>query len=162
MLLNNAEEALGADVASAFASWPARALGLQDAVRPVATDNRLHRWEWLRAEDGRILKGDALDHCEAHDLVGCQDIAYDVVGSLVEFAWYGAARKAFLRHIEGHSRAALHPGLLAFYLPCYLAFQLGAFTMACGSVAGDSPDRARLQDEADRYATSLLEVAGRL
>jgi hypothetical protein len=162
MLLHNAEEALGADVASAFTSWPARALDLQDEVRPVATDNRLHRWEWLRAEDGRILKGDALDHCEAHDLVGCQDIAYDVVGAVVEFAWYGAARKAFLRHFEGHSRSALNPALLAFYLPCYVAFQLGSFTMACDSVPEYSPERARLQDEADRYATALLEVAGRL
>jgi hypothetical protein len=162
MLLHNAEEALGADAALAFASWPARALDLQDEVRPVATDNRLHRWEWLRAEDGRILKGDAFDHCEAHDLVGCQDIAYDVVGAVIEFGWYGAERREFLRHFEGHSRNALNPGLLAFYLPCYVAFQLGSFTMACDSVPENSPDRARLDDEADRYATALLEVAGRL
>ena len=161
MLLHNVEEALGADVASAFASWPARALDLQDDVRPVATDNRLHCWEWFRAEDGRILKGDALDHCEAHDLVGCQDIAYDVVGALVEFAWYGAARKTFLRHFEGHARDGLHPALLAFYLPCYVAFQLGSFVMACDSVPDNSPERARLQREADRYATALLELAGR-
>jgi hypothetical protein len=84
-----------------------------------------------------------------------------VVGALVEFAWYGAARKTFLRHFEGHARDALHPALLAFYLPCYVAFQLGSFVMACDSVPDNSPERARLQREADRYATALLELAGR-
>jgi hypothetical protein len=51
----------------------------------AATDNRLHQWEWLIRDDGSILKTDAIDHCSAHDLVGCQDIAWDVAGAIVEF-----------------------------------------------------------------------------
>jgi hypothetical protein len=35
---------------------------LQPRVRPVLTDNRLHRWEWIGSGDGRWLKTDAVDH----------------------------------------------------------------------------------------------------
>ena len=58
-------------------------------VRRVETDNRLHRWEWL-AGPSRLLKTDAVDHAAAHDLVGCQDIAWDVAGAEVELGLSGA------------------------------------------------------------------------
>jgi hypothetical protein len=33
---------------------------------------------------GRLLKTDALDHHARHDLVGCQDVPWDIVGVTVE------------------------------------------------------------------------------
>ena len=35
-------------------------------------------------KDPTLLKTDALDHSEGHDLIGCQDIAWDVVGAATE------------------------------------------------------------------------------
>ena len=58
--------------------------GLKGAVRRVETDNRLHAWEWLHTPDGRLLKTDALDHHAGHDLIGCQDITWDIAGATVE------------------------------------------------------------------------------
>lgn len=57
----------------------------ESSVRRVQTDNRMHAWEWLRRRGGQILKTDAADHCDAHDLIGCQDIAWDAVGARIEF-----------------------------------------------------------------------------
>ena len=39
-------------------------------LRPIHVDGRLHAWEWVRAEDGRLIKTDAIDHAGAHDLIG--------------------------------------------------------------------------------------------
>lgn len=93
-------------------------------LRRVHTDNRLHAWEWLKLPDGRILKTDALDHDDAHDLIGCQDIAWDIAGANVEF---GLSPEE-----TGHLTQAVgaDPELVAFYRPCYAAFQLGLWTYA--------------------------------
>src|SRR3954453_21950736 len=52
--------------------------------RHVLTDNRMHAWEWLVTPEGRILKADALDHHRGNDLVGPQDVAWDLAGAAVE------------------------------------------------------------------------------
>lgn len=110
-----------------------RIAALQAAVRPVHTDSRLHRWEWLDA-DGTILKTDAIDHAQAHDLVGCQDIAWDIAGAAVEFD-LSPDQVASLAE-------AVMPGqprdLIACLIPCYLAFQLGWW-----SYAGDTGSAQR-------------------
>ena len=64
--------------------WAHRIGALERGLRRTETDNRLHVWEWLIRPDGRLLKTDALDHHAAHDLVGCQDVAWDVAGAVVE------------------------------------------------------------------------------
>ncbi|WP_431268207.1 hypothetical protein [Dankookia sp. P2] len=65
-----------------------------------------------------------MDHHAAHDLIGCQDIAWDVAGAMVELG---------LDPVLPVDR-----GLLGFLLPCYCAFQLGAWTMALDA----APDAA--------------------
>lgn len=92
--------------------------------RPVAIDGRLHAWEWLRTPDGALLKTDALDHCCAHDLVGGQDIAWDVAGAAVEFALDEAGAER-LRAAVGAD-----PALTAFCRLAYPAFQAGLWTFA--------------------------------
>jgi hypothetical protein len=81
----NTEQRLGPEVARRLEDWSALVPALEAKVRRVHTDNRMRRHEWLALPDGRILKTDALDHSAAHDLVGCQDIAWDVVGAAVEW-----------------------------------------------------------------------------
>jgi hypothetical protein len=55
--------------------------------------------------------------------------------------------------VERESRSRLDPELTAFLRPCYLAFQLGYYTLAAG--AGDVAERARLQMRINRYANLL-------
>ena len=120
----NAAEALGAAGAEAADRLTPDIHRLDALTRRVETDGRLHRWEWLLAPDGRPLKTDALDHCEAHDLIGAPDIAWDVAGAEIEHD--------LSPHQTEHLRARLdvHPDLLAFHRLAYPAFQLGYWTMA--------------------------------
>jgi hypothetical protein len=155
MARHNAEEALGPDVARSFDRWTAEDLAqLAERVRPVETDNRLHAWEWLVRSDGRLLKCDALDHHAGHDLVGCQDIAWDVVGATVELELPASAQARLCAVVERAAGRALDPQLIALLTPCYLAFQLGSWTMAARAAPGPE-EAARLWRAAGRYATRL-------
>jgi hypothetical protein len=81
----NTEQAIGADRALAWNAWQPHLELLESMVSRADTDNRLHRWEWLLAgASGVILKADALDHAFGHDLVGSQDIAWDIAGASIE------------------------------------------------------------------------------
>jgi hypothetical protein len=99
--------------------------GLRD--RPVYVDGRLHAWEWRLVSTG-FCKLDAVDHAVAHDLVGAQDIAWDVAGAQVEFG-LSPEEAAWLAAAAGANETAAR--LLA---PCYAAFQGGLFKLV-----GDGP-----------------------
>ncbi|TCZ59887.1 hypothetical protein [Roseicella aquatilis] len=147
MARHNAAEALGEDAAGWFSRWtPGDLARLDRLARPVETDNRMQAWEWLRLPDGRLLKADAVDHHAAHDLVGCQDIAWDVAGAVVELG------------LDPLPMA--EPALLALLLPCYCAFQLGAWSMAADS-APDAAEAGRCRAAARRYAQRLQEEMAR-
>src|SRR5262249_59004195 len=79
MISRNVFLALGPDAAAA-----ARRAAPPGRWTPVAIDGRLHAWEWLLAPSGRVLKTDGVDHHAAHDLVGRQDVLWDVAGAVVE------------------------------------------------------------------------------
>ena len=121
------------DAAPLLAEWtPERLHRLEGRVRPVHVDARLHRWEWLATPDG-LLKTDAMDHSEAHDLVGCQDIAWDVAGATVEFELTSDARDRLTRRVVGEDPAAGE--LVDCMTLCYLGFQIGWWTYAAGERA---------------------------
>ncbi len=148
----NTEQRLGPEVARRLEDWSALVPALEAKVRRVHTDNRMRRHEWLALPDGRILKTDALDHSAAHDLVGCQDIAWDVVGAAVEWGLTEDETAGLVDRVQREAGHVVDTGLVAFYRPCYLAFQLGAATMAAQALAGCETEAARLNRAADRYA----------
>ncbi|MBB1600443.1 hypothetical protein [Variovorax sp. UMC13] len=121
-----------------------------DVVR-VETDNRMHRWEWL-AGRSLLLKTDAVDHAAAHDLVGCQDIAWDMVGAEVEWGLSPAELRTVAAR-AGQQGAHINMSLIALLRPSYLAFQWAHFAMAVN--AADAPERAALVAERDRYRRAL-------
>jgi hypothetical protein len=123
------------------------------AVVPVRIDGRLHRWEWLRTADGRLCKTDALDHAAAHDLVGCQDIAWDVAGATVELGLSDPAAEALRRAVaDGAGRAVGAEAVAAFRL-CYAAFQGGLWRMT-------GEENAGTERQIRRYLAELRRVAG--
>jgi hypothetical protein len=130
---------------------------LQAAVRPVAVDGRLHPHEWIETPDGRILKTDAVDHHAAHDLVGCQDVAWDVAGAAVEFHLAGDACEDLRARV---ARRAGHPvdrRLVAFMTLAYAAFQLGRSTFAAAD--SDPAEAARHQADVARYRTVTAGIS---
>jgi hypothetical protein len=131
---------------------PGSVAELEARVHRIEVDGRLHAWEWLVGDGGVLVKADAYDHHAGHDLIGCQDITWDLAGAAVELE-LTAAEQQRLAAIAGETTArAVDRDLLAFARRCYLAFQLGRHALAT-SAGGD--EAARLQSAADRYAAQL-------
>lgn len=126
-----------------FAGWDPDLRRL--APEPVQVDGRLHAHEWLRLPDGRLLKADALDHHRSHDLVGCQDIAWDQAGAVVEL---------------GMPLPSAKPNLEAFYRVAYCAFQIGAHTLGKGM--SPPAEQARLDAAIARYRLALVDAVEHL
>lgn len=155
MTLYNTGEALGQVVAEALARVMPSGEHLDRRMRRTDTDNRMHAWEWL-VLDGRLLKTDALDHSSGHDLVGHQDIAWDIAGAIVELSLSSNETDRLCTIIEREGGHPVDPQILAFLYPCYLAFQMGASLMAAHAL-GEGPEADRLRRQARRYARPLKE-----
>jgi hypothetical protein len=120
------------------------ALPSQRALRPMVVDGRLHAWEWIRTEDGRLVKTDALDHCQAHDLVGAQDLAWDVAGAAVEFGLDAEETERLRTRVEASAGHTIERRAVSALTAAYLAFQIGWWRMAAEGVEGARAlDRAR-------------------
>jgi hypothetical protein len=124
-----------------------------DRLRPMQVDGRLHVWEWRQGPDGVLRKTDALDHCCAHDLIGCQDIGWDLAGAGVEFALSEPEARALERRVLGHE----DPVRTDCFRGLYCAFQAGAWWMAARAAEGE--DRERAARQRDAYAARLRQWA---
>ena len=145
----------GLETDAVVTSWSALARNF----RRVQTDGRLHAWEWLVTIDGQLLKADALDHCCAHDLVGAQDITWDIAGAEAEFELSGAEAMALRGRVERISRRPVDEGLRCAMRIAYAAFQLGWWRMAAESAGGE--DRVRAARQAERYLVFARRICRR-
>ncbi len=155
MCRRNLRLALGEQVASAIDRWNAATLAL--AVHRVRSDNKLDRDEWLRRPDGRLLKTDALDHHQAHDLVGCQDMAWDIAGAIVEFALSYDDIRQLIEAAEAAAGRRVNPDLLSFYRVAYCCFRLGAARMVA-ELCSDAAERERMSSRAMHYETAVISL----
>jgi hypothetical protein len=154
----NAAQALGPELAARLEAWEPRLASIARAVRRMETDNRLHAWEWLWLPGGRILKTDGVDHCRGHDLVGCQDLAWDLAGAAVELELTEAEQATLREAVARHGGTLPEPEVLRFHLLCYLAFQLGHHALAASALEGSVPEEAaRLRRAAQRYGEALRQ-----
>jgi hypothetical protein len=155
MCRRNLSLALGEEAARKIERWNAAALsrGLQRA----RTDNKLDREEWLRLADGHLLKTDAVDHHCGHDLIGCQDMAWDVAGAIVEFALDADGARQLVEATEQASRRRLNPALLEFYSVAYCCFRLGQAKLAVES-CGDSGESRRVDSRAAYYEAAVRSL----
>ncbi|WP_315927034.1 hypothetical protein [Mesorhizobium sp. SP-1A] len=149
MAIENSREALGAEAARQMEMRLADLETLSGRIHRVRTDNRLHAWEWLVTNDG-FLKLDAVDHCCAHDLVGCQDIAWDLADGIAEHDLQ-ADEIVLLGELLKREGIEVERELTSMLLPCYLAFQLGMWTTAEGAGPGNA-------GVAERYARKLSQA----
>ncbi|TIP06082.1 MAG: hypothetical protein E5X76_09585 [Mesorhizobium sp.] len=153
MAVQNCEEALGERFALALQSWFA-CQPSPGPTRRVEIDGRLHAWEFLVSPHGSLLKTDAFDHCRSHDLIGCQGIEWDIAGARVEHDLSAAELSKLVVCIE----TSIDRDLVDYFEPCYLAFQLGLWTIARQSA--DDEDRLRSTRAVERYKTGLVRLLG--
>jgi hypothetical protein len=153
MALVNAEALGGAELRERVDERLAALSEVEARLRPIHVDGRLHLWEWRLGPDGVLRKTDALDHSCAHDLVGPQDIGWDLAGAAIEFDLDPAQARDLERRVLGEpdpDRSDLFRGL-------YSAFQTGLWAMAEAGAAG--PDRDRAGQQSRRYAEVLRRWA---
>ena len=155
MARRNTALALGDGFAESLAAWQPQLDDLQSEVRAVCTDNRLHPWEWLQTPDGRLLKADALDHHAAHDLIGCQDVTWDIAGAAVEFALSDEEKDELCRIVARAVGRPVHRRLLALSERCYAAFQIGYWSLAADALAAFPAEASRTRAAAAAYARTL-------
>jgi hypothetical protein len=118
----------------------------------------MDRHEWLRLSSGRLLKTDALDHHSAHDLIGCQDMAWDIAGATIEFGLDAPEADALVAGSERASGRYVDRELLEFYGIAYLAFRLGQASLAAQTGASGAAEVARLKAAAEHYAAGLQQL----
>ncbi|UAX98394.1 hypothetical protein LAC81_35280 (plasmid) [Ensifer adhaerens] len=124
-----------------------------EAVRPVDIDGRLHRWEWSLHAGQNYLKADALDHSTGHDLIGFQDVAWDLAGACVEFDLSRSETDALRSIVSKNCGRDVNTKLQTCLEPCYSAFQLGLWVSArSGAADADVP---QLEETASRYRRHL-------
>ncbi len=149
---------IAANVGEALGQAAARALGSSlpsgAPLRPVGVDGRLHAWEWRVTPDGRLFKTDALDHDDAHDLIGRQDLAWDVAGAEIEL---GLCEAESARLTLRLGPSAPDPAALRLMRAAYPAFQLGLWSQA--AEASDPAERARIAPLLAAYASRLKALA---
>jgi hypothetical protein len=158
MAKRNVSLGLGETFTGALERWNERLPKLSALVQPIETDGKLERHEWLQLPDGRLLKSDALDHCQSHDLIGCQDVTWDIAGAAIEFDleepeidWLADA----IGMISGHP---VHRKLLRFMTVAYLALRFGQASLSCQMVDPNDAESGRLDALAGRYRRRLEAV----
>jgi hypothetical protein len=152
MMRENVAESLG----DAWLGAVEALAGSRDALeagRAVAVDGRMLPHEWLAAGE-RYVKTDGVDHHDDHLFPGRQDVAWDVAGTICEFALDEAAARAF---VTACSRRLADPRLgarLPFYTAAYLAYRVGYCRLATSSVDEDE-ERVRFETLGARYRGQL-------
>lgn len=153
MLRRNVALGVGMQAAEALERWRPSLGALEARVCRIETDNRMHPWEWIELE-GRWLKTDGVDHAHAHDLVGCQDLGWDLAGARFELGLDPDDCARLDRVVSALGARLPPPDLRAFLERAYLAFQLGAWTMA-GDATADPEERQRTDARVGFYRSAL-------
>jgi hypothetical protein len=159
MCTHNALQLLGDAAARELEPYRQRLLHLSERARPVAIDGKLDRHEWLVLREGHVQKTDALDHHLGHDLIGCQDIAWDVAGAKVELDLRASELDRLLASLRDGAGVRLEPLDLRFYELAYLCFSAGHASLARLALSACAPaEAARMMASTERYTQKLAEV----
>ena len=157
MARRNISLEFGEDAARKLDRWEPRLEPLERRTVRIRTDNKLDRHEWLRARDGSLIKCDALDHHQAHDLIGCQSIEWDVAGAIAEFDLDQSDIEHFIAATEEWGCLPIDRELLGFCRTAYLAFRMGQ--MRLGATMAEAPaEQLRLRLRGDRYTAELQHL----
>lgn len=147
MAVQNAAEALG-PLARTLGDEGERLWKLESQVHPVAQDGRLQPHEWIVTPGGTLLKTDATEHHLGHDLVGPQDIGWDVAGLEAEWELDPHELRLVETVIAREAGRRLSPELLDVYRVVYRAFRMGQLWMGAESVGRTSREGRRLESAA--------------
>ncbi len=154
MVVTNISEGLGDTWLSRLHSR-LKTCGASWCERTVALDGRMLPHEWIRTSGG-YLKTDAVHHHDDHFFPGCQDIAWDVAGTCLEFNLQPDDRQRLIERYQELSGDSTIVARLPLHAITYLAYRLGYTTLAASNLGQDA-DGKRFLDDVLRY-TQLLRA----
>ncbi|MDB5597680.1 MAG: hypothetical protein JWM36_4641 [Hyphomicrobiales bacterium] len=144
MAITNVGVALGSDAASRMQAVLFNFSELFRGSVRCCIDGRMHAHKWLTDGMGHYLKTDAVEHHAGHDLVGAQDIAWDIAGADSAFHLTRRDTEQLRLAVEDASGKPVSENLLESLTYVQPAFELGRLWLAVGANAG-SPEEGRLQ-----------------
>jgi hypothetical protein len=121
-----------------------------EGKRHVLVDGRMLPHEWIRTQDGRLMKCDATAHGDDHFFPGpSTDICWDLAGAIIEWQMSPDGTQRFIDRYR--SLSGDDPGLrLPAFLLAYAVFRMAYCKMAAAAMQA-SGEETRLQDSYLRY-----------
>lgn len=107
----------------------------------VAIDGHVMSHEWIKTENG-FKKVDSLEHWSDQFFIGCQNIAWDIAGFMIEFELEEKMKRKLVDHYIRLTNDVDIESRLPFYLTAYCAFRIGYITLANLSVP-DTKEKER-------------------
>lgn len=150
----NLREAFGA-------GWPRSLNRFVERFRPTSHvpcygDGHMAPHEWVRTDEAKVFKTDAVGHDCDHTLVGQQAVHWDVAGVIVEWGLNEPQVDQFVRDCD-HVGVSISEEELLFYQLAYGAFRLGFCTMNQG-LTNNASEKNRLRAAANRYGMLLRRL----
>jgi len=124
-----------------------------EAVDSCICDAHLMPHEWIRTDDGRLVKTDATMHGDDHFYPGACGIAWDIAGTLIEWSLEAPAADQFVAMYEDLSVSRVRERI-AQYKIAYSAFHAAFAQMAASSMPG-TLEAQRFDHEFKRYMEML-------
>lgn len=127
--------------------------------RPVIADGRMLPHEWMRMENGRILKLDGSTHGDDHFFPGPCDVAWDLAGMIVEWELNEVQAAEFLdayRRISNDDAQSR----VGDYLLVYATFRMAWSKMAARASEGMFDEKLLLRDYV-KYRRQVLDFNSR-
>jgi hypothetical protein len=154
MLYCNTKESLG-EVAAEDASNLTEAPFEIEALLAYG-DGHLAPHEWIRTDDGRILKADAEGHARDHTLVGEQSLLWDIAGAFSEWELNMQTAIPLLRALELKGMQVDRVAL-AFYRAAYAAFRVGLMSLSFAQVTNERA-KGRFMQAHGFYLNQLIGI----
>jgi hypothetical protein len=160
MIRTNVREGLGE-------AWVSRVEDLEElrssvaAAKVVEVDGRMLPFEWIETGGGSLKKVDAVDHYNDHFFPGCQDIAWDLAGAVVEFSLAPDQQSTLLQYYLSRTKDGDLLSRLPFYLIAYLSYRM-AYCHVSAAATARLPDSCKFRRMEGRYQQFLkIQLEGR-
>jgi hypothetical protein len=128
-----------------------------ELVKPMFCDGKMSAHEWVRQQNGRLLKFDTTAHGDDHFFPGPCDAAWDLAGAIVEWRMDADQRHAVLsRYADLTGDEASRR--IVNYLLAYAVFRMAWTNTAAAAMKG-APDEQRLLREYGGYRAYAEKVA---